>query len=602
MDRLPFSELWAVDFEFRALPGERPVPVCMVAKELRSGRLLRRWRDELPARPPFPVDQDTLFIAYAAQAELGCFLELGWPMPARILDLYAEFCETTNGWKLPLVGRSYRSLLAALSWHGISAITSEEKTAGRALAMQDTWTDTERAALLDYCQTDVDPLGPLLQRMLPAIRRRPESLGHALLRGRYTAAVAAMERTGVPIDTVMLGRLRRQWHPIQRDLIRVVDKDYGVFDGATFKADRFEAWLAEQGIPWPRTPAGRLALDRDTFKAAGNVYPQVSPLRELRHSLSEMRLEKLAVGPDGRNRVSLMPFAARSSRNLCKTCLLGSNYGMGAASLAQRTGTSMLVAEATQRALALAFPVFWQWAEHMTDIGELRGELHTVFGWALRVTRDTRSTTLRNFPMQANAAEMLRLACCLATERGVQVCAPVHDALLVEADAADLGGVISITRAAMSEAARMVLRGVDVATEATVVTWPERYADPRGAVMWERVAALLDEWDARSPADRPYVSPPKPIRKRTPKGSGERRGLVGQIRCTGCGKWIRRRPAAGDWAEAERAYAGDEYEEHYCEADFGHALDPASDEEWAAWEASEVGAVNEVGSVAQSTK
>jgi len=685
MDRLPFSELWAVDFEFRALPGERPVPVCMVAKELRSGRLLRRWRDELPARPPFPVDQDTLFIAYAAQAELGCFLELGWPMPARILDLYAEFCETTNGWKLPLVGRSYRSLLAALSWHGISAITSEEKTAGRALAMQDTWTDTERAALLDYCQTDVDPLGPLLQRMLPAIRRRPESLGHALLRGRYTAAVAAMERTGVPIDTVMLGRLRRQWHPIQRDLIRVVDKDYGVFDGATFKADRFEAWLAEQGIPWPRTPAGRLALDRDTFKAAGNVYPQVSPLRELRHSLSEMRLEKLAVGPDGRNRVSLMPFAARSSRNtpsnskfifgpsvwlrglirpapgralayvdwssqeiaiaaalsgdlalldavqsgdpylrfaklaglapddatkqshgqirnLCKTCLLGSNYGMGAASLAQRTGTSMLVAEATQRALALAFPVFWQWAEHMTDIGELRGELHTVFGWALRVTRDTRSTTLRNFPMQANAAEMLRLACCLATERGVQVCAPVHDALLVEADAADLGGVLSITRAAMSEAARMVLRGVDVATEATVVTWPERYADPRGAVMWERVAALLDEWDARSPADRPYVSPPKPIRKRTPKGSGERRGLVGQIRCTGCGKWIRRRPAAGDWAEAERAYAGDEYEEHYCEADFGHALDPASDEEWAAWEASEVGAVNEVGSVAQSTK
>jgi hypothetical protein len=33
---------------------------------------------------------------------------------------------------------------------------------------------------------------------------------------------------------------------------------------------------------------------------------------------------------------------------------------------------------------------------------------------------------------------MLRLACCLATERGVRVAAPIHDALLVEAPIEDL--------------------------------------------------------------------------------------------------------------------------------------------------------------------
>jgi DNA polymerase I-like protein with 3'-5' exonuclease and polymerase domains len=184
-------------------------------------------------------------------------------------------------------------------------------------------------------------------------------------------------------------------------------------------------------------------------------------------------------------------------RNLCKTCLLGSNYGMGARSLAQRTGSSLIVAEQTLRALARAFPVFWQWAEHMVDVGELRGELHTVFGWTLRVTRDTRPTTLRNFPMQANAAEMLRLACCLATERGIAVCAPVHDALLIEADAAGIDQAVRTTRAAMGEAARAVLGGIDIATEATVVTWPDRYGDPRGQVMWERVAALLVAQEAR---------------------------------------------------------------------------------------------------------
>src|SRR6266511_2392192 len=116
MDGLPFKGLWAVDFEFEAPPGEAPRPVCMVARELRSGRLLRLWRDALPAQPPFPVGPDSLFIAYAAQAELGCFLELGWALPQRVLDLYAEFSEATNGWKRP----HGRSLLAALAWHGLT--------------------------------------------------------------------------------------------------------------------------------------------------------------------------------------------------------------------------------------------------------------------------------------------------------------------------------------------------------------------------------------------------------------------------------------------------------------------------------------------------
>jgi hypothetical protein len=43
-----------------------------------------------------------------------------------------------------------------------------------------------------------------------------------------------------------------------------------------------------------------------------------------------------------------------------------------------------------------------------------------------------------NFPMQANGAEMLRLACCLAIERGLAVCAPVHDAILIEAPLAEM--------------------------------------------------------------------------------------------------------------------------------------------------------------------
>jgi DNA polymerase I len=93
--------------------------------------------------------------------------------------------------------------------------------------------------------------------------------------------------------------------------------------------------------------------------------------------------------------------------------------------------------------------------------------------------------------MQSNGAEMLRLACCLATERGIEVCAPVHDAVLIEAAAAEIDEAITVTRAAMAEASRVVLAGLEVGTDAVVVRWPNRYADDRGRVMWARVMELL---------------------------------------------------------------------------------------------------------------
>ena len=72
--------------------------------------------------------------------------------------------------------------MSALSHHGISAITAEQKTEERALVMGGgPWSTAERRRILDYCQTDVDPLGALLERMLPGIQARPNGFGQALL-------------------------------------------------------------------------------------------------------------------------------------------------------------------------------------------------------------------------------------------------------------------------------------------------------------------------------------------------------------------------------------------------------------------------------------
>ena len=95
---------------------------------------------------------------------------------------------------------------AALAYFGLDGITAEEKQEMRALVLRGgPWSADERAAILDYCAKDVAGLARLLAVMAPHI-----DLPRALLRGRYMAAAARMERTGVPIDTMTLGRLRQQ--------------------------------------------------------------------------------------------------------------------------------------------------------------------------------------------------------------------------------------------------------------------------------------------------------------------------------------------------------------------------------------------------------
>jgi DNA polymerase I len=173
------------------------------------------------------------------------------------------------------------------------------------------YTAEEKAALLDYCQSDVEALSRLLPRILPHI----EYLPRAVYRGRYMATVARMEHEGVPMDVELLVKLRNNWEAIQDRLIAEVDKEYQVFDGRTFKMDRFEAYLVKNGIPWPRLESGQLDLSNDTFKDMALAYPNMANLRDLRHSLSQMRLNALQVGADGYNRCLLSPFSARTSRN-----------------------------------------------------------------------------------------------------------------------------------------------------------------------------------------------------------------------------------------------------------------------------------------------
>src|SRR5262245_19361243 len=107
--------------------------------------------------------------------------------------------------------------------------------------------------------------------------------------------------------------------------------------------------------------------------------------------------------------------------------------------------------------------------------------IHTVFGIPVVVKEGPNPHSLHNVLIQANGAEMLRLACCLATERVIEVCAPIHHAVLICAPLDRLEADIAAMRAEMAEASGLVLAGFELATDVKIIRWPDRYADPRGA-------------------------------------------------------------------------------------------------------------------------
>ena len=566
---VPFRLAWLVDFEFRADPGEQPWPVCMVARELSSGREIRYWRDELLSmnEAPFDTGPDSVMVAYAASAELSCFLELGWRLPDRVLDLYAEHRVETNGQQLA----AGNGLLGALALRGLTHIDAGEKEAVRKLVVERrSWTWPERQAILDYCASDVAGLAALLPRMAPTI-----DWPRAVLRGRYAAAVARMERAGTPIDSALFRRLGENWESLKADLIASVDADFGVYEGTTFKSVRFAAWLHARGIRWPRHPSGSLALDHDSFGDMVKRWPELRPLHELRATLGRMRLTGLEVGADGRNRCSILGFGSVTGRNQpstskfifgpakwmrslirppegyglayidfsaqeiaiaaglsgdermidgyrsgdpylafakqarmvpadatkeshkqirdrCKEVVLGVNYGMGPDSMAEKAGITPTEANEILRLHRESYPQFWRWSEAEVDAAMLTNGMRSVYGWRRRVGREPNPRSLMNFPMQANGAEMMRIAAIAGTEAGIDVCAPVHDAFVIAAPLDRLDDHVAEMRALMTKAGWFITGGIDVRTDAQVVRWPDRYKDDRGAAMWNKIMALLD--------------------------------------------------------------------------------------------------------------
>jgi hypothetical protein len=387
------------------------------------------------------------------------------------------------------------------------------------------------------------------------------------------AAVSAIRRTGIPLDTEKFSLLLERRDDIRSDLIADVDRHFHVYEDGSFVFKKFGEYLVAQGIPWPLTKTGRLCTDEETFEELVPCYPQLMPLYVLRNTLTELKDISLQIGHDGRNRAMLAPFRSVTGRNQpanifglsvwfrnfiqplpgyaiayidwdqqepgiaaalsgdpammaayrtgniylgfakqigalpqdatkkaypdlyerYKQVCLGMNYGMGAFSLALRIHQPEVIARGLIQKHHDLYKEFWKWSDQNLRTMYGRGSLSTYFGWRVHMGPRVRPTFLRNFPMQAHGSDMMRIAAILGVERGIEICAPVHDAFLIHAPVDRIDADVATMQAAMAEASRIVLNGFELTSSSKIWRYPERYQDDRGQAMWDKVMGLLDQ-------------------------------------------------------------------------------------------------------------
>jgi DNA polymerase family A len=584
---LPFREIWVVDTEFYPGPGlahggvdgDPITPLCLVAVEMRSGRIIRQWQDELGRTPPYSIGADSVVMGYLATAELGTHLALKWKLPANVLDPYLEFRHLTNDGSLQEGKREkgFYSILGALSDFKEDHIDSSHKRDMRERIVQGPpYTAEERREILLYCEHDTLALERLVKHIVPTIR----SIPHALFRGQVQCAVAHQEHRGIHVDLPKLTRLRTHWDPIRCELVKSHNPGdiYEIVDGVPhWREQKFIEYLIEIGAApyWKRPPSGD-SFDKDdkVFRDMCGKFPQIVPVRETRNTLSKLRINSIAVGSDGRNRCLLSAYGTKTARNapkaskyifgpskwlrflitpppgrvlihrdymqqevtiaaiksgdpallqacdegdvylgmaeqlgfdrnrpgvrdLFKIVVLAMLYGMKTKSMAQLTGLSLFEAA---ELLARCRARFWVFEDYVRNVQAHAGldlEIGTELGWYMQCPSIIKPHTVRNFPFQSAAAEIYHVATILCERRGLEPVASLHDALFVEANAADRDDVDAELDRAMRDASAVVLKGHELRTDSQIINAGEPLFNKNGASMWETINGLLVKLEKR---------------------------------------------------------------------------------------------------------
>jgi hypothetical protein len=152
------------------------------------------------------------------------------------------------------------------------------------------------------------------------------------------------------------------------------------------------------------------------------------------------------------------------------------------------------------------YPVLNAWLERVTTKAAHCVPIVCTLGWSLAATgrRSGEERTFLNFPMQANASELLRLVIIRASKLNLIGCA--HDSFLIEDTIERIEGSVAEMQEIMRKASRDLFNGYELRADCKpddITRYPDRFVDKReredGMRHWNWLITLATgENDGRS--------------------------------------------------------------------------------------------------------
>jgi len=191
-------------------------------------------------------------------------------------------------------------------------------------------------------------------------------------------------------------------------------------------------------------------------------------------------------------------------RKLYKTAMLAIGYGQEKWGFISKSRVSESVAVRLFKDYRRLYSRYLFWREKQVDNFSVALEMSTKLGWTLHKGVRTEKNTLLNFKGQATGAGMLQLAVIEAMRRGVEVCCPVHDEIVIQAPVGRIEWAVSQTKAAMNYASATLLDGyvlrIGFDDKKDIIRYSDRFFDKDGEPMWNRISPILDELKGRDTA------------------------------------------------------------------------------------------------------
>lgn len=185
-------------------------------------------------------------------------------------------------------------------------------------------------------------------------------------------------------------------------------------------------------------------------------------------------------------------------RTLCKSTVLGIQFGMGKEKLRVKLSNDSGVPQTLEKANELheahknTYTDYWRWVYEITNKYKNREPLITNDGWVLFCDNPS-IPSIRNFLVQGNGASITRLAVVKAWEIGLKVMCSLHDAIYIITDNVERDQ--KLLEEVMIEATASILNqkieDCTMRIDTKIITPDKYWVEEKGQKDWEELKDYL---------------------------------------------------------------------------------------------------------------